>query len=260
MVFCKRSKKPHPRDGPWAWLVCIAATVIFGLSFGYMLSFGVVLPVLSKHFNSSRGSTAWIGSLAIGFSYLFGPLAVKTIDLVNERTVGVCGALLASSIMAISSFLNNIIILYFLHGVFLGLCGSFILNSLLLIIRKYFKDKLAVAIGIASSGSSFGVLCIGPALHVLIDFLGWRGTFRVMSGVFVIIALLSLTFDPNIQEDEHTTAITCQQRDERSSTTRCQGFIDCSIWKSRRYVVGIVTIFLIYFGVLVPSIHLVSIS
>ncbi|KAK3733574.1 hypothetical protein QZH41_000277 [Actinostola sp. cb2023] len=197
---------------------------------------------------------AWIGSLAIGFSFFCGPIAVKVIDSVGERTVGVCGGLVASLLLAVSSFVDNILILYFSHGVLLGICGSFILNSLLLIVRKYFKDKLAVAIGITSSGSSLGVLSLGPALQVLNNLLGWRGSFRVMSGVMLLVALLSFVYDPNIKDDEHNKGIAGRREQTRK---RFSELIDCSIWRSSQYIVGITAVFLTYFGLFVPSIHLI---
>lgn len=185
---------------------------------------------------------------------MFGPVAVIVINSVGERTVGVCSGLLASSLLAVSSFVNNITILYFSHGVLLGICSSFILNAVIIMVRKYFKDKLALAVGIASSGSSLGMLVIGPALQLVIDILGWRGAIRVMCGAMILLAILCLLMDPNIEEDEQGKVITVGRDPTKP---RPQGLIDCSIWKSTRFVVGNIVVFLTHFGLIVPSIHLV---
>ena len=44
-------------DSPWSWLVCICASIIVALFFGFSLSFGVMFPVLMEYFQTTRERT-----------------------------------------------------------------------------------------------------------------------------------------------------------------------------------------------------------
>ena len=44
-------------DSPWSWLVCICASIIVALFFGFSLSFGLMFPVLMEYFQTTRERT-----------------------------------------------------------------------------------------------------------------------------------------------------------------------------------------------------------
>jgi hypothetical protein len=48
---------PHKLDSPYSWLVCAGATISNGLSNSVVFSFGVMLPVFMKEFNTNREQT-----------------------------------------------------------------------------------------------------------------------------------------------------------------------------------------------------------
>ncbi|KXJ04727.1 hypothetical protein AC249_AIPGENE25485, partial [Exaiptasia diaphana] len=45
--------------------------------FGFLNSFGVLLPVWSEEFKTSKGKTAWIGSITSGLIFLLSPFAIQ---------------------------------------------------------------------------------------------------------------------------------------------------------------------------------------
>ena len=51
------------------------------------------------------------------------------------------------------------------------------------IVQKCFKEKRLLANGIAASGTGFGMLAMGPVIHVLLSNYGLRGTFLILSGI-----------------------------------------------------------------------------
>lgn len=95
-----------------------------------------------------------------------------------------------------SSFVNHLTILYFSFGVLYGLPGGIILNLGYSVIRMYFRKNWALAVGIVSSGSVIGMLIMTQCNEILIESLGWRNSFRIMSGVIFFTCIASATYDP----------------------------------------------------------------
>ena len=51
------------------------------------------------------------------------------------------------------------------------------------IVQRCFNRKRLLANGIATSGTGFGILCMGPMIHWLISFYGLHGTFLILCGI-----------------------------------------------------------------------------
>lgn len=102
-----------------------------------------------------------------------------------------------------SSFVNHLVLLYFSFSVLYGLAGGIILNIGYTIIKQYFKRYWSVAVGIVSSGSVTGMLILTQCSEFLIEALGWRDSFRIMSGIIFFITIASATYHPmSIQKEE----------------------------------------------------------
>ena len=63
---------------------------------------------------------------------------------------------------------------------------------------------MSIATGIVSLGGSVGVLYTGPLLQVLLDSFEWRNTIRIMAGMYVLVCVLSLTFNSETAEKFNT--------------------------------------------------------
>ena len=53
--WCLRSNRKQ--DSTWAWVVCISAAICNALNLGFVLSFGVLFPVLLDYFNETKERT-----------------------------------------------------------------------------------------------------------------------------------------------------------------------------------------------------------
>ncbi|EDO48605.1 predicted protein, partial [Nematostella vectensis] len=139
----------------WAWLVCFSAAIMNFMHFGFSQSFGVFLPVLGDYFNEDKEKTAWVGSIAIAFTFLMSPVAVRMSQRFGLRLVTMCsGALLVISLVT-SSFVEDLVYLYFSYGVLFGIGASSILSNSFLVCVWYFSPgKRSLAMGIAASGGS----------------------------------------------------------------------------------------------------------
>ena len=88
-----------------------------------------------------------------------------------------------------------------------------IFTASFLITAKNFCRFQYLAVGIVSLGGSVGVLIFGPLLQFLIDRLGWRGTYRATSALFVLVCICAVSFseprsdyeDANVTTNENCT-------------------------------------------------------
>ena len=128
-------------------------------------------------------------------------------------------------------------------------------NSCYLIIGQYFQEKLPIATGIVSLGASLGVLFTGPLLQVLLDSFGWRGALRIMTASFALVCILSLAFNPNV---ENIVQVETIANNENDAEQRKGISLYCSVWTFPTFTVVVVSLFFGSFGMYIPSINLVS--
>ncbi|KAJ7365583.1 hypothetical protein OS493_005698 [Desmophyllum pertusum] len=188
------------QDSSWSWIVCISAAVCNAVSLGLALSFGVLFPVLMDYFGETRERTALVGSTGLGMVWLLSPLAGYLCDRFGCRITCFLGGVLCIVGLVSTSFVQSLTQMYITYSAVYGLGTCLINNPCFLVTAKYFKEKLSVAAGVVSLGTSAGVLYTGPLLQVLLDAVEWRNTFRIMVAFYVLVCVLSLTFNPNVEQ------------------------------------------------------------
>lgn len=60
----------------------------------------------------------------------------------------------------------------------------------------YFTKHWPLATGLVTSGSNIGLLILTQCNELLIEAIGWRNSFRVMSGAVFFICIAAATFQP----------------------------------------------------------------
>jgi len=203
---------------------------------------------------------AWAGSIAIACTLFVGPIASKLSHKYGQRVVTMVAGLGCSVSLISSSFVNNLTILYVSYGVLFGLCGGTILNTGFIITYSYFTKKRSLANGIAAAGASLGVVLLGPVLEDLIELVCWRGALRVMGGLMLLVCFLACTYSPvdiDIPNNVHHKSDIEDDVQENTNTSSVITYL--SVFKSLLYSVGLVSVFLGYFGLFIPSIHLVRV-
>lgn len=257
------SKIPHDQDGLWSWLVCFAAMMSWLAAVGFVFSFGIFFPVFMEFFKEDRERTAWIGSLAIAFVFLTGPLSGILISKFGCRLTTLMGALICAASLSIASFAKGLVTLYFSYSIPFGIGTSFVFNAGLVMVSGYFSKRKSLALGVVSAGQGLGVLAQGPLLQTLIDTYGWRTTYRIMSGVIFGICLLGATYDSNVNPEEAQVKSEDLPLATDESQPRPQGLgrrgllLDVSVWKIPTFVILTVSSSIAQFGHFVPQIHLV---
>ncbi|KAL9985071.1 hypothetical protein ACROYT_G007432 [Oculina patagonica] len=98
------------------------------------------------------------------------------------------------------------------YGCLYGVGSAFMVSSYFLITAKNFRRWQSLAVGIVSVGGSIGVLIFGPLLQLLIDTVGWRGAYRIISVPFFVMACVcGAVFGDPIQDPCDSTPQKCTE-------------------------------------------------
>jgi len=190
--------------------------------------------------------TAWIGAMAMGLNFFFGPITSALCDRFGCRIVSFAGALLSVLGLFLTSFIQEVNKMYVTYGLVWGVGSSFAFVSSIVVLGQYFDRKLALANGIGTSGSGVGSLVAGPVINHLLQTVGWKNSMRILSAFALLLWIAALLFKPRESDQDIM---------ERRKNSK---LFDMSIWKSKAYVLWVSTVALFQFGYLVPFVHLVS--
>ena len=214
--------------------------------------------------------SAFVGSATLGMTWFASPLAGYFCDRFGCRITAFLGGLLCIAGLFFTSFVQSLSCMYFTHSLVYGLGGCLLYNSSYLIVAKYFKKQLSMATGIVCLGASLGIIYTGPLVQFLIDSFGWRGTFRIMSITFTLACLLSLSFNPNVQETSSEENVVNNNNNNNNSDENNKNnqnkveekeeseiALYCSVWKFPTYTFVVMSLIFGSFGLFIPIIYLV---
>ena len=172
----------------YGWIVTVCAFSVLFLTYGVQYSFGVFLPAMLHELGWQRAEIAGAFSLYTmvysGCSWFSGRL---TDSKGPNVVIAIGGILLGCGIMATSqvSAKWQMYIFYGFLAAF-GMSTAFIPCNATVV--KWFQRKRGFALGIASSGSSCGILICPPVMATLIASYGWRPVYLVC-GVVIFVCL-----------------------------------------------------------------------
>jgi MFS family permease len=174
-------------------ILCFALAV---LGRGLSESFTVFLKPISQNFGWDRAEVVSVYSLTWLASGLTAPLVGRMLDRSGPGAVYSLGVLLLGSAFLMAAYAERL----WQFQLTIGLCVGFgfalignVPNSILL--GRWFGPRLPTAMAVVYSAMGGGVLLLLPASQLLIDHLGWRGTYRLF-GIVVLVILLPLVLLP----------------------------------------------------------------
>ena len=118
--------------------------------------------------------------------------------MIGCRFTAIAGGLTCAVGLVMTSYSCSLPLMFITHSFLFGLGSSLILTASFLITAKNFRKRRSFAVGVVSVGGSIGVLVMGPFLQLLLDMVGWRGTYRIISAVLCLVCVSGVTFgDPS---------------------------------------------------------------
>ncbi|XP_069104871.1 monocarboxylate transporter 12-like [Argopecten irradians] len=216
-------------------------TMFFGSSL--MSATGIIHVALLDHLKESVTVTAWTGALFSGFFCLSAPLAGVVINTVSCRACIICGACLNLVGFGISSFVNNIYVLYLTYGVIAGTGQAFGYTGAFVVVGFYFEKQRSLATGVVVAGFAAGMVIFPFLTQILVDEYGIQGTFLLLSAIGFQTCLFGMIVAPG--QTEMALYSEARRRREISKTTLCKRVCDdLKILGKIPYLIFCVSIFL----------------
>ena len=209
--------------------------------------------------------TAWVGSVSLALTFSLGAFTSVLVNRFGCRLTAFIGGLTCISGLLLSSLASSIAIMYVTYSVLFGFGSSCLFVSCYVMTSLYFDKKRSIATGINSCGSGLGVIAVAPMLQALLNTFGWKKTYRIIGGIFSVVCVLCLPFDPIVarkgvkgteQESEELENSNEQNNRTEEQPKRC--FIDLSVFKEKVFVVLTLCHTLLNLAHNTPRLHLVS--
>jgi len=168
-------------------LVLICAGIILTLALGTRQTFGLFLQPMSSELGWGRGHYSFalaLSNLIWGIAQpFFGAWADKR---GAGRVVAVCGLLYAGG-LALMPFSTTPLMLDLSAGLLIGLGLSGVSFGIILGVvgRAFPPERRSFALGIASSGGSFGQFLMLPFGQLLISSFGWQVALMALAGTIL---------------------------------------------------------------------------
>ncbi|XP_061480347.1 uncharacterized protein LOC133383507 isoform X2 [Rhineura floridana] len=244
-----------PPDGGWGWVVVLAAATHSLFISGFHNAFGVYMMPLLETFQSSNSQIAWIGSISYAFIMIFGPVSGKLLVKYGAIKVAIIGALVVMFGLLCSSYSHDLRLLFFTHGIIVGVGSSLGSTPGLIMVSLYFTKKRSFATGMVMAGGAIGTFVQNKLHQYLIQTLGWRVSLRVYSGTLIICIIAGFAYKPLQKHRAHPSVV------EKFKTSPLRGFIvDLSLWKDRIFEVWVCSLGLAKFGFFIPFVHMIKLA
>jgi MFS family permease len=187
----------------YGWIIVGVSFLTLFLALGIRFSSGVFYVALLKEYGWGRGETAGAFSLAMVTHGLFGMVSGNLIDRFGPRVLFPLGAAFLAMGLAAASYINAIWHLYLLFGIITAM-GINTLSYVphMALIPKWFVRRKGLAAGLALAGMGVGTMVMAPVIQFLIDTVGWRSAFLILSGIVLgVIVPITALFQRRSPED-----------------------------------------------------------
>jgi MFS family permease len=179
-----------------------AIALTLGLTYGVWYSYSVFLVALLKDFGWSRSVLA--GAFSV-FTLVHGaanPVIGMLCDRVGPRRLVIFGGAALGLALYGNGFIDSPERLYLGFGLLtaasVALCGWV---PAVVLVQRQFMDRLALSLGIVSSGIGLGMLLVVPLCQAMIESLGWRSAWQILGLIctgWIVPANLLLVRDASV--------------------------------------------------------------
>jgi MFS family permease len=191
------------RDSRRGWLVVWILFINLAVIYGAWYSYAVFLVALVKEFAWSHSVVSGGFSVFVMVHGSLGPLSGWLASRVGARRLILVGGCLVGAGLLLAGQVQAWWHLYLAFGVVtalgIGLSGWI---PTVLITRGWFPDRVGTAVGVVSAGIGIGMSGLVPLAQYLIDWCGWRWTYRVLGVLiagWVVPATFFLVKDPPLE-------------------------------------------------------------
>ncbi|MFC1867679.1 MFS transporter [Thermodesulfobacteriota bacterium] len=172
----------------YGWVIVAVSFFTLFFSIGTRHSFGVYYIAILREYGWGRAETAGAFSLAMLTHALFAPVTGILVDRLGPRRLFPGGALFLFIGLLAASRISNIWHLYLFFGVLVAIgINSMSYAPHMSIIPRWFIRRKGLASGLMASGMGLGTLILVPFNELMIEAIGWRSAFLLLSGIILIL-------------------------------------------------------------------------
>jgi OFA family oxalate/formate antiporter-like MFS transporter len=175
------------------WRVVVGG-MSMNLALGSLYAWSVFVLPLEQEFGWRRADTSWVYTIAVVSFALTFIAAGRLQDLKGPKICAYLGGVLVSLGFFLASYTTSLTTLYIFFGVIVGVGNGFGYSTPTPVGSKWFPDKRGLVVGLMVGGYGGGQAIFGTlASGTLIPEFGWRTTFQILSGVFLIMTMIGAT-------------------------------------------------------------------
>ena len=172
------------------WTIVLVAFLTDALALGGRALFAVVLLYWEKEFGWTRSYVSGSISLLHVSIALSTPISGHVVDVFGPRRGLVLGICFFSASLYVTGVISYAWQLYVFYGLLGGLSlGLLNLNVFSVAVMQALPEKHhGRAVGITTSGSTFGQLLLVPCFALLCSAIGWRNSYFVVASLTLVMA------------------------------------------------------------------------
>jgi MFS family permease len=177
----------------YGYTVLISCVIINMCIWGVFFSVGIFFKPMLNDLEWSRAIT----SGPISLSWVVSGLLGITLGGLNDRfgprlVVMICGLLFGMGCILMSQ-VSSTWQIYLYYGVLIG-AGLGLPVPIMSTVSRWFVERRTVMTGVLMLGSGVGGLFMPPVANWMILNYGWRNSYIVLGGVFLVVILVSAQF------------------------------------------------------------------
>ena len=173
----------------YGWYIVAAGLIIISLDGLLLYSFGIYMPYLKESYGASHlqsSSLFSIRNIVFAISMI---ISGRLIDRFNPKWVIFIGGFTAVAGMFLTAYATNMWQLIITYAVLPGIGNGFYYIPCIAIISRWFKEKRALAIGIATLGVPLSGMIINPLTAWLISNKGLNISLMILSLILFCLLL-----------------------------------------------------------------------
>jgi hypothetical protein len=172
---------PPPDGGLGAWTQVLMGWLVLFTTWGYVNSFGSFQTYYTATMPLPPSTISWIGSVQIWLSLSIGVFSGRLLDAGLFRPTFLVGAVIQVLGMFLMSISTTYWQLMLTQGVLTGIGSGIFFTPSIGLVATYFKERRALAIGLATTGNSAGGIVYPLVVRQLIPVIGFAWTTRVLA-------------------------------------------------------------------------------
>src|SRR5215831_14693827 len=169
----------------------VVGGLLINLALGTLYQWSVFVAPLEKRFGWTRADTSMVFTIAVVVFALTFVLAGRIQDRFGPFYCSLAGGVLMSAGFFLCSYTTSLTYLFVCFGVVVGLGNGFGYATPIPVMAKWFPDRRGLAVGLAVAGYGGGSAIFGPLANLkLIPSYGWRPTFMILGGIFLVMTMI----------------------------------------------------------------------